>query len=159
MPGVRALIGRLPRSSGRLLLEPRISEVIDAYRQLTPGAPEAGGILLGFRRSPHLHVADLTEPLPTDERTRVWFRRNHHGHAQAALRHWERTHRTGDYLGEWHTHPEDLPKPSGKDLREWRILLREQRRPLVFLIVGLKGRWVGVGSGSTIARIECDEID
>ena len=64
-----------------------------------------------------------------------------------------------DYLGEWHTHPEDLPKPSDKDLREWRILLREQRRPLVFLIVGLKGCWVGVGSGSTIAPIECDEID
>jgi integrative and conjugative element protein (TIGR02256 family) len=159
MPRVRALIGLLPRSSGRLLLEPRISEVMDSHRQLTPDASEAGGILLGFRRPPHLHVTDLTEPLPTDERTRFWFRRNHHGHAQAALRHWERTQRTGDYMGEWHTHPEDLPKPSGKDLCEWRILLREQRRPLVFLIVGTKGRWVGVGSGSTIATIECDEID
>ena len=159
MPSVRALIGCLPRSSGSLLLEARISEVMDAHRRLTPGAPEAGGILLGFRRPPHLHVADLTEPLPTDERTRVWFRRNHHGHAQAALLHWERTHRTGDYLGEWHTHPEDWPKPSGKDLREWRILLREQRRPLVFLIVGFQGRWVGVGSGSTISPIECVEVD
>ena len=66
MPSVRALIGCLPRSSGSLLLEARISEVMDAHRQLTPGAPEAGGILLGFRRPPHLHVADLTEPLPTD---------------------------------------------------------------------------------------------
>jgi len=156
---MRAMIGRLPRSSGRLLFEPRISAVVNTHRQANAVAPEAGGILLGFRRPPHLHVVDLTEPLPTDERTRVWFRRNHHGHAQAAMNHWERTHRTGDYMGEWHTHPEDSPKPSGKDLKEWRILLCEQRRPLVFLIVGLKGRWVGVGSASTIARINCVEID
>ncbi len=156
---MRALIGRLQRSSGSLLFEPRISAVVDTYRQLTAAAPEAGGILLGFRRPPHLHVVELTEPLPTDERTRVSFRRNHHGHAQAALRHWEHTHRTGDYLGEWHTHPEDWPKPSSKDLHEWRILLREQRRPLAFLIVGLNGRWVGVGTGSTIAAIDCIEAD
>lgn len=156
---MRAMIGRMPRSSGRVLFEPRISAVVDTHRQIVPDALEAGGILLGFRRPPHLHVADLTEPLPTDERTRVWFRRNQHGHALAALRHWEGSHRTGDYLGEWHTHPEDWPKPSGKDLHEWRILLREQRCPLVFLIVGLKGRWVGVGSGAAIVRIECVEVD
>ena len=154
-----ALIGRLPLSSGRVLFEPRISAVADTYRQVTAAAPEAGGILLGFRRSPHLHVAELTEPLPTDERTRSWFRRNRSGHAQAALHYWERTQCTGDYLGEWHTHPEDWPKPSGKDLYEWRILLREQRRPLVFLIRGLMGRWVGVGIGSMIAPIDCIEVD
>lgn len=154
-----AMIGRMPGSSGHVLFEPRISAVVDTHRQVTAAAPEAGGILLGFRRPPHLHVADLTEPLPTDERTRVWFRRNDHGHAQAALRHWERTHHTGDYVGEWHTHPEDWPKPSVKDLHEWRILLSEHRCPLLFLIVGLKGRWVGVGSGATIARMECVEVD
>lgn len=156
---MRALIGSLPGSLGRVLFEPRISTVVNTHRQVTEAAPESGGILLGFRRPPHLHISDLTEPLPTDECTRTWFRRNHHGHAQAALRHWERTCCTGDYLGEWHTHPEDWPEPSGKDLREWRILLRAQGRPLVFLIVGLKGRWVGVGSGSKIVAIECFEVD
>lgn len=156
---MRAMMGRMPRSQGRVLFESRISAVVDTYRQITAAAPEAGGILLGFRRPPHLHITDLTEPLPTDERTRGWFRRNRQGHAHAALRHWERTHRTGDYLGEWHTHPEDWPKPSDKDLHEWRILLCKQQCVLVFLIVGRKGRWVGVGSGATIARIECVEVD
>lgn len=156
---MRALIGCLPSSTGSLLVEPRISIVVDAYRQVTASAPEAGGILLGYRRAPHLHVVEITEPLPTDESSRVWFRRNQHGHAQAAQRHWEKNHRTGDYMGEWHTHPEDWPRPSGKDLREWSILLNEQRRPLVFLIVGLKGRWLGVGTGSTIVPIDCVEVD
>lgn len=44
------------------------------------------------------------------------------------------------YTGEWHTHPQDYPAPSGTDLTEWRKLpvKRVDKRPLLGLIVGRK---------------------
>jgi integrative and conjugative element protein (TIGR02256 family) len=52
----------------------------------------------------------------------------------------------GDYVGEWHTHPEDVPAPSTIDLQEWSIVMkRNPGKPMIFLIVGRKEEWFGVG--------------
>lgn len=153
------MIGRNPFSSGWVLLEERVLDMTTTYRQATAGSTEAGGILMGFRKEVHLHVDALTRPFPTDHRTRTSFRRDRVGHAQAAWSRWSSSGRTSDYLGEWHTHPENYPIPSGKDLREWRRLLKAQAGPLVFLIVGIRDWWVGVGFGDTIERVEWTEAD
>lgn len=120
---------------------------------------EAGGVLMGFRRAHHLHVVDLTEPFPTDRSTRTSFRRERTGHAEVVQRRWFGSARTCDYLGEWHTHPEDYPTPSAKDRREWRALVLRSPRSLVFLIAGIRGFWLGVGNGASIECVEYDETD
>lgn len=153
------MIGRNPFSPGWVLFENRVLTKVATFRQFNTGSTEAGGILMGFRRDHHLHVDDLTEPFSTDKRTRTSFRREHTGHAEAAQRRWASTGRTCDYLGEWHTHPEDHPMPSGKDLREWRVLLKVHDQTLVFLIAGICGWWVGVGRSGTIVRLDWTEAD
>lgn len=43
------------------------------------------------------------------------------------------------YLGEWHTHPEDVPHPSWIDERDWRRIVskaRYEQSHLVFVIAG-----------------------
>ena len=48
------------------------------------------------------------------------------------------------YVGEWHTHPQDYPLPSGLDQTEWSKLSRTRAdgRPMLEIIVGRKGLYV-----------------
>lgn len=142
-----------PRYPERLLLiEPQVVQTIFQYRQLRERDAEAGGILLGLRRGEHLNVTSLTCPSASDKRSRFAFWRGRRHHQDEALKQWRASGGVVDYLGEWHTHPEMRPSPSGTDLREWRTLLRHYEGPLFFLIAGTRDFvWVGIGQGSYIA--------
>lgn len=109
---------------------------------------------MGFRRGVHLHVVEHSDPRPSDRRARTRFRRESRGHATIALDRWRASGGVCDYVGEWHTHPERDPAPSTIDLREWALLLEAHQVPLLFVIVGTQSRWVGIGSGTTIRRVE-----
>ena len=66
------------------------------------------------------------------------------GHAAIALARWTGSQGTVRYLGEWHTHPEDHPQPSGLDRLEWiRLSARRlDKRPMLAVIVGRKSLYV-----------------
>lgn len=141
-----------PRHPERLvLIEPKVLQTIFKYRQLGERDPEAGGILMGMRRGDHLHVTSMTCPSSRDKRSRFAFWRHRRYHQDEALKHWRASGGLVDYLGEWHTHPEIRPSPSGTDLREWRTLLRHYEGPLLFLIAGMRDFvWAGIGHGNQI---------
>lgn len=137
----------------KILVEAEALESIDRYRQNGVNKPEAGGILLGYRRGTHLHITLVTEPQPSDRGARFWFNRSAGYHQQIALQQWRSSEKTIDYLGEWHTHPEVYPSPSSLDLLEWKKICAFRQNPLVFLILGWSGEfWVGLSNGNTIAR-------
>lgn len=103
---------------------------------------EAGGILLGFYRGPHVQIMRCTTPLPADRRLWNRFERRDPGHQEEATRRWRDSGRTMTYVGEWHTHPEAKPTPSFIDKRNWRkIARRHTTGPLVFAIRGVSGWW------------------
>jgi integrative and conjugative element protein (TIGR02256 family) len=129
----------------RLLIEESVLQTVIPYRQTTSTLAEAGGILLGLRRGDHLHVVKATVPGRADRRDRLGFLRFNRTHAQTARLEWENSEKTMDYFGEWHTHPEDRPRPSGLDLREWRKISKRRGEPMVFMIVSITEEWVGIG--------------
>ena len=129
----------------RVLIEREVLEGLYSYRQHRSEDDEAGGILLGYRRSPHFHVVEFTTPAPLDRRSRYAFERCDSFHAQHALERWSVSRHRLDCLGEWHTHPEDDPTPSALDRAEWQRVLGGAVHPRVFLIVGLHSEWLGVG--------------
>jgi integrative and conjugative element protein (TIGR02256 family) len=49
---------------------------------------------------------------------------------------WIRTSGTLDYLGEWHTHPEDTPRPSSIDRQQWHTVCDSTTVAIAFVIVG-----------------------
>lgn len=108
------------------------------------GRKERGGILLGFRRGAHIHVTEATLPMRWDWGTMFSFRRSSRGHQEAALHRWRETQHTSDWVGEWHSHPEALPKPSLIDLNSWRQMTESRSVPMVFLIIGYDALWVGL---------------
>jgi len=101
---------------------------------------EAGGILLGSVHGAHIHIQQATVPTVWDKRFRYLFERMPLVHESIALTHWMASQGTVRYLGEWHTHPEDQPHPSGLDRSEWNRLSakRQDERALLAVIVGRK---------------------
>ena len=129
----------------KILVEGAPLQTMEKYRQNRADKAEAGGILLGYRKGPNLHIVQATVPQLTDRRRRFRFDRAANRHQQIALEQWHISGRTMDYLGEWHTHPEITPSPSGVDIAEWRKITNRQSRPMVFMIIGLTGTiWLGI---------------
>ena len=133
-------------------------KVLDVFRQhiqrLSSDA-EAGGLLLGEVRGGHLNLVDATFPTAGDLRSRYSFERRPQGHAEVAQKMWSDSRGTVRYLGEWHSHPQDFPIPSGIDRSEWKRLAseRKDKRPFLAVIVGNAGlhvelvSWKGDGLG------------
>lgn len=133
-------------SAGRyVLIHPECMERMSRYTTGPEHELEAGGIFLGSYRGPHIEISAITEPKPGDRRGRYVFDRSDPGHQTAAKSAWRKSSRTTTFTGEWHTHPEDVPTPSGIDLRTWRDLMKKSKEPLVFIILGWSGNWYGIG--------------
>ena len=119
-----------------LLFADRVVARFERHRQR--GAPdlEAGGQLFGTVDDRAVRLIDASGPGSGDERGRTHFR-SCPVRAQRAI---ERRARRGLlYLGEWHTHPEVVPRPSPQDRLAMSSLLRDSRPntdPLLMVIVG-----------------------
>lgn len=146
------LVLRRPDDDGFVLIEERVLQVFARHRQLHHGAPESGGILLGYRRGSHLHVTEATAPLVPDHASRAHFFRSAAPHQQAALSRWRESGGTIDYLGEWHTHPEHSPSPSTIDTNGWQRICSKRKTPMLFVIAGTQDRlWVGLGTPTRLS--------
>lgn len=105
---------------------------------------EAGGLLLGSVHGTHMLIEQATIPTAWDRRFRCLFERMPLGHEAIALTRWAASQGTIRYLGEWHTHPEDHPNPSGLDRSEWNRLSakRLDKRAMLAVIIGRKSLYV-----------------
>lgn len=117
------------------------SDVVSAFasfRQHRLEDTEAGGVLLGRRRGQHVEVVHATRPYSSDTRKPRSFAREAQGHQQEAEQKWLGSDGFIGYVGEWHTHREDIPTPSPIDIGEWRRLSRSSTMgfPLVAAIIG-----------------------
>lgn len=140
-----AIVWEAASHQRKILIEGGPLHTMDGYRQDLNDKAEAGGILLGYRKGPHLHIVAITVPQLTDRRRRFRFDRSAHHHHQTALEQWRASEKTMDYLGEWHTHPEINPSPSGIDITEWMKIANRLTNPMAFLILGLTGNiWLGL---------------
>lgn len=116
------------------------------YAQNSSKTPESGGILMGKRLlNGNIIVTDFTIPQRGDISGRFYFKKNKKIHQQLSDRIWEESLGNIIYVGEWHTHPEKIPRPSSVDLRGWYLSTRDQidSKNYIFLIVGINelGLW------------------
>jgi integrative and conjugative element protein (TIGR02256 family) len=114
--------------------------VMKKYRQVEDRDKEAGGILLGrmIENSDDVIVDEITVPGMFDRRNRFSFFRSKFIQKFINIK-WRASLHTKNYLGEWHTHPEPYPSPSGKDLRNWQTIMNKgtfDQDFLIFVIVG-----------------------
>ncbi len=119
----------------------RALALIDLKRQREIGSSEAGGLLLGrtIRDSKDVIIDTVSLPQALDRMSRFRFVRARRPAQRLVTRTWEESEGVRNYLGEWHTHPEDSPTPSFVDISDWKRIAAEvqsEHASLLFLIAG-----------------------
>lgn len=136
-----------------VVIMPKVIEKLQSYRQLSPVSREAAGVLIGERRENHIVIHAISEPGLGDIRSRFSVVRKSRHHQELVN---ELYHASGgmmNYLGEWHTHPEKFPAPSGLDKSSWYKDINSSE-PMVLIIVGQCAMWCGKITGSKIYVLE-----
>src|SRR6266403_962419 len=118
------------------------AEVMCRYRQLNERDPEAGGMMLGrlVVESSDLVVDEVTEPTKRDRKGSFFFIRRRRRSQRRVNQAWLGSNGTLNYLGEWHSHPEDDPTPSHVDIENWRHISTEARFEQGFMLFAIVGR-------------------
>ena len=124
-----------------VVIIPDVIKVFMSYRQLNVTSPESAGVLIGERRGSHIVIKTVSEPNNNDIRSRFTVNRIGTHHQQKVDQAFIDSKGTSQYVGEWHTHPEDIPIPSGLDFESWNENLNSNL-PLILIIVGRKQFWV-----------------
>ena len=138
---MQRMIFQRGKNGGRIVLGEASLGLIQRYIQTKSDMNEAGGMLLGrlIINSEDVIVDEATEPTKKDKQFRFFFWRSKVDAQVKVNEAWRNSDKTRVYLGEWHTHPEDVPSPSCIDLKNWRRIVRKstfEYDSLFFLIAG-----------------------
>ncbi len=146
-------------NGGRIKLTGSVIETLQQNKQVGKNSLESGGVILGrfIKGSKNIVVDKLTTPLKGDKQTRYSFRRISPLHQDIITEEWHKSNGTCNYLGEWHTHPEDFPTPSNVDIRDWKRKLKKDvfsGRYLYFIIAGIKSIAMWEGDRRTLEIVK-----
>jgi integrative and conjugative element protein (TIGR02256 family) len=121
-------------SSGQMLvIANSVLRHLRLHRQTKLWHCEAGGQLFAVVSPLELYVCEATGPRPTDRRTRHGYKPDRKAE-QVEIQ--ERHLRGLQYVGDWHTHPESIPHPSGTDYSSMSDCFRKSKHALnAFLLV------------------------
>lgn len=110
--------------------------------------------MIGSHRGDHIEISDCTTPLRGDVRKPYLFDRKDRGHQLAAITAWTKSLGKRTFVGEWHTHPEDFPVPSGTDRATWRDITMKNTVASVFIIFGREALWAGIGQAGSVTAMK-----
>ncbi len=115
----------------------RALETMMSYRQKGFFSREAGGQLFGSRRQKGWWIEVATGPKRGDKRGRFHFWPDRRAEQDEI----NELYREGlEFLGDWHTHPEDLPKPSNSDITSIENVVRASEHSLPGILLCIMGR-------------------
>ncbi|MED3554282.1 ribosomal-processing cysteine protease Prp [Cytobacillus praedii] len=117
-----------------------VIKFFDKYKQYNDTQHESGGILLGKVYNDLIIIDQISEPSREDKCGRFYFVRNVKRAQKIVERAWKESNGERIYLGEWHTHPEDIPTPSRDDKILLKNMLKHSRMEIDFLFMVIIGR-------------------
>jgi integrative and conjugative element protein (TIGR02256 family) len=136
-----------------VILGENVSSVLKNYIQDELHKNEAGGILLGSLVGKTIYVIKASVPNIFDKATRTSFIRDKDIAQIIVDYEFENSGGKMFYLGEWHTHPEDNPTPSGQDKKMTIEQFNKSRLPQPFslmIIQGIKGIYIALFDAENI---------
>lgn len=144
----------------RLVITTQVEEIMSSHKQLKKKDKEAGGILLGQVTDKAYYLTRVSVPNIFDKRSRFTFERNLEIAQIIADYEFANSNGRTIYIGEWHTHPESYPTPSGRDKKMIQDQFEKGKnlRPILFLIIyGQKGVYASFYNGSKLIEMKEQE--
>jgi integrative and conjugative element protein (TIGR02256 family) len=123
-----------------------VFEKMKSFIQDENNKPEAGGILIGhYLEDNNYSITDVSSPSELDKSNRFNFTRSKENAQKIINKIFKDSKGKKIYLGEWHTHPEDYPTPSGQDKKSILEQIRGNilnSETIFMLIIGRKGIYI-----------------
>lgn len=144
----------------RLLFTSEVLKHFQAHAQTTILRPESGGQLFGRISQGSVDICAITGPYKLDLLSRYLFVPNRKKQQKDI----EEKFRVGlHYVGDWHTHPQAVPEPSGTDMSSMSdcfVKSRHELESFIMAVVGTdpapRGLWVSLHNDSGYLRLVAD---
>lgn len=136
--GERRMIEYPIGASGQVIvLADAVLAQFHTHRQTRWLQRESGGQLFARFEGSQILVVEATGPRAADRRTTTSFLPSR----RAEQREIDELHRAGlHYIGDWHTHREDVPTPSATDIRSIHECFARSNHDLVGFVLVVVGR-------------------
>lgn len=124
-------------SGQTLVFTAAIVETFLKYRQLRFWQRESGGQLFGCFNGTTIEIVEATGPRRTDRRTRTSYIPDRKAEQR------EINQRFGlglHFVGDWHTHPEMIPRPSHPDITNFDDTVRRSEHVMLALVLVVVGQ-------------------
>jgi integrative and conjugative element protein (TIGR02256 family) len=145
-----------------IIIARSVLNIIERFKQSNNKNNESGGILLGQVTEKDVHILKVTTPNKFDSASRYSFDCNKDA-AQIIINYeFLNSGQKTIYIGEWHTHPEDYPNPSGIDKKmiDNQYFKNKLNEPFLILIIqGLKGLYVAIFDGKKLEETKLTIIE
>ena len=162
MPVRNRTVVRYRSREHTVLVAPAALRTVNGHRPCL-GEPEAGGILLGYLFNDRIEVIEAIPPNPVDKAGPFRFVRSKERAQQIIDIAWDRSDGRLNYVGEWHTHAENVARPSPQDNREAARTLAEtdmEADCLVLLIQGMNEHpWIGIQAATGLMPLDLQQGD
>ena len=145
-----------------IIIARSVLNLIERFKQTNNKDNESGGILLGQVTEKEVYILKVTSPNKFDRASRYSFDCNKDA-AQVIINYeFLNSGQKTIYIGEWHTHPENYPNPSGVDKRmiDNQYFKNKLNEPfLILTIQGLKGLYVAIFDGKKLEETKLTIIE
>lgn len=135
---LKSLVIQIPDTDQVLSISPKALERFKQSRQISRDDKETGGILLAQISKEKIHIVEATRAKAADSISRYLFKPNLVSKRSLI----KRAFREGKhFIGEWHTHPEEIPTASTVDresMKDSFIKSKHELDSFVMVIVGNK---------------------
>jgi len=124
-----------------------VISIFKKYIQNDAKKPESGGIITGKIHQNLIDILNCSEPTFLDQRSKYNFNRSYKSAQKYINKKFNESKGEEIYLGEWHTHPEDIPIPSNTDIKSFNKTLNKNilnSNIHFMIIVGRTAIYVGV---------------
>lgn len=130
------MIYPIGESGQRIVFTDEVLGHFEKYRQMRWWQREAGGQLFARFDLPTITIVEATGPRRGDRRSRL----SYHPDRDAEQREIAAHHSRGlHFVGDWHTHPQDLPIPSSRDEESMREAFTKSGHSLNGFLLVIRG--------------------
>ena len=150
----------LKKGGPAIVLSQTAIDMMSRYRQTSFQHKEAGGQLFAQFIGTDTVIVEATPPSSLDRRARSRFWPNRYlQQKEINSRHKKGFH----FVGDWHSHPESVPNPSGEDIQSMMNCFNASLHELqsfILIVIGLEpsanGLFVALVKGKTVDRLMLD---